>query len=284
MVQISSSKSKGDSQVAAAFDSLANEYDSIWSLGAVGAVQREQVWMGIRLLFLPGGRVLEIGCGTGIDAVRLAQCGVFVFATDISQRMLDVARQRIELEGLGHRITLEQRSIEQLSELEDTKQFDGAFSNFGAFNCVCDLRSAAFSLSKLIRPGGKLAICLINRICLWEMVWYLIHGRPAKAFRRIRAWKGGIETSLQPDTRFRLYYPSAGNLIADFEQYFDPVSSHGIGVLVPPSCMEEMARKRKWIFDKIALLDRYIRRWPILCGLGDHRLYIFTRKNSLGQG
>ncbi len=284
MVHASSLNPKNDSPVAAAFDLLASEYDSIWSQGFVGAAQREQVWMGIRPLFRSGQRVLEIGCGTGVDAVYLAREGVFVHATDISQRMLDMARERVEREGLGPRITLERRSIEQLSELEEPGGFDGAFSNFGGFNCVNDLRSAASSLARLIRPGGRLAVCLMNRICAWEMVWYLLHGRPSKAFRRLSAGNRGLDTSLNSGVGFRVFYPSPGKLIADFQPYFDPVSSHGIGVLVPPSCGEAWERKRKRILDKMASLDRYIRQWPVLRGLGDHRLFVFTRKSGPRQG
>lgn len=40
-----------------------------------------------------GGRVLDIGCGTGKYAIALARTGAGVVATDFSQKMLDAARQ-----------------------------------------------------------------------------------------------------------------------------------------------------------------------------------------------
>ena len=280
MVQVPSLNSTCDSPAAAAFDSLAAEYDSIWTHGVAGILQREQVWQGILPLFHAGQRVLEIGCGTGVDAVRLARKGIYVHATDVSPRMLAMARERIVREGLESRITLEQRSIEQLSGFKEPGGFDGAFSDFGAFNCVRDRRSAASSLAGLMRPGGKLALCLMNRFCLWETVWYLAHGRPSKAFRRLCAGERGLEASLNSDHKFPVFYPAAGRIVADFRQYFDPVSSSGIGVLAPPSCMEAWAQKRKRMFDKLALPDRYLRHLPVLRGMGDHRLFIFSRRTG----
>jgi ubiquinone/menaquinone biosynthesis C-methylase UbiE len=280
MVQVPSLNSNNASPAADAFDSLATEYDSIWTRGVVGIQQREQVWQGILPLFHAGQRVLEIGCGTGVDAVCLARNGIYVHATDVSPRMLAMARDRIGREGLENRITIERRSIEELSGLEEPGGFDGAFSDFGAFNCVRDHRSAALSLAGLIRPGGKLALCLMNRFCLWETLWCLAHCQPSKAFRRLSAGERGVEASLNSYHRFPVFYPAAGRLIAGFRQNFDPVSSSGIGVLVPPSCMEAWALKRKRMFDKLALLDRYLRHRPVLRGMGDHRLFIFTRRTG----
>ena len=277
-------ESNETSPIAAAFDALAAEYDSIWTYGSVGALQREQVWQEIQSLFHSGERVLEIGCGTGVDAVHLARAGIRVHATDISPRMLCMARERIEREGLTHRVTLERRAIEQLGDMEEPNAFDGAFSNFGAFNCTYDLCAAASNLAKLIRPGGKLALCFMSRFCLWETVWYLLHGRSQKAFRRMQAGRNGLETSLGAGIRVQVYYPSARKLKAALHEQFKPISSCGIGVLVPPSCMEQWARGRPEFFSKLAVLDGYMRHWPILRGIGDHRLAIFTRTDASGKG
>ena len=119
--------------VAAAFDRLAPVYDELWTTSAVGRLQREAVWREVDSLFQPGDRVLELGCGTGEDAVRLAGAGVHVHATDISPRMVDITSGRA-----ADRITTEVLAIEDLARLAG--RYDGAIANFGVLNCVSDLR------------------------------------------------------------------------------------------------------------------------------------------------
>ncbi len=266
-----------NSAVASAFDAIAPTYDTMWTGAFIGALQRRQVWQELDSAFRPGERVLEIGCGTGVDAVHLAQAGLLVHATDISMSMLGVARQRIEREGLSRRITLDHRAVEDLIQVDMPGPFDGAYSNFGVFNCVQDFHVAASNLRRLIRPGGKLIICLMGRFCLWETAWYLLHGKLQKAFRRLRGGNGGSEASLVPGLPIRVFYPSIARLASAFRPSFTLLSSCGIGVLVPPSCMEEWAQVRRGAFSRLAVLDERVRRLPVLRALADHRLLVFAR-------
>ncbi len=278
MAQAPSFNLGNPSPVAAAFDVLAPEYDSIWTYGFIGELQRAQVRREILPLFHAGEKVLEIGCGTGADAVGMAQAGIQVHAIDIAQKMLRIAGDRVEREHLQHLITLEQRSIEQLAELDAPNPFDGAISNFGVFNCIHSHRSAVPSLAKWIRPGGWFALCIMGRFCLWETVWYLLHGRLPKALRRPLAGREGCETRLSEGPPIRVYYPTMNRLIADFRTHFEFISSCGVGVLIPPSYMEAFARKRKRSFNTLAVLDERIRNWPLVRGMGDHRFMLFKRK------
>ena len=112
--------------MSAAFDQLASEYDRVWTRSAVGHLQREAVWRHIGALFEPGLSILDLGCGTGEDAVRLMQAGLRVRAIDASGEMVRIARAR----GVDAEIL----SIEDCSLLYES--FDGILSNFGALNCV----------------------------------------------------------------------------------------------------------------------------------------------------
>src|SRR4051812_26260381 len=79
---------------ATAFDRIAAQYDDLWSSTPNGIQQREQVWTTIDSLFHRGQRVLDIGCGTGVDAAHLRDLGIDVHATDASWEMVRAARQR----------------------------------------------------------------------------------------------------------------------------------------------------------------------------------------------
>ncbi len=78
----------------APFDALAERYDDTFTMSKIGQAQRASVWKELERAFHLGDRVLEVGCGTGVDACFLAQRGVTVFACDASSQMIAVAQRR----------------------------------------------------------------------------------------------------------------------------------------------------------------------------------------------
>jgi SAM-dependent methyltransferase len=138
------------------FQRMAPQYAALWSDTAHGRAQREQVWAEIDKLFHRGDRVLDLGCGTGDDAVHLMSRGVDVLGIDTAAGMVEIARTR----GVDAR----QMAIEELASLEG--KFDGAISNFGALNCVADLGRVNANLARLVRRQGRLALCVMSRYCL----------------------------------------------------------------------------------------------------------------------
>jgi ubiquinone/menaquinone biosynthesis C-methylase UbiE len=266
------------SEVAQAFDALSPQYDSAWTESAVGQMQRGQVWRELRPIFSPGERILELGCGTGVDAVFLARLGVRVHATDISQQMLHAAQNRVEREGFAGLVTFEICALEDVGGIAQSEPFDGVFSDFGAVNCLQDLASVAPALAGLMRPDGKLVLCFMGRFCLLETAFYLLHSDPRRAFRRFRAGREGFETSLASGPSFRVYYPSIAQLSAALGDVFKLVSFRSIGILVPPSCLERWAGFRRRTLRALSFLDEHIGGWPLVRGTGDHRLVVFVRR------
>jgi SAM-dependent methyltransferase len=226
----------------------------------VGHLQREAVWRHIGGLFQPGQAVLDLGCGTGEDALRLMQAGLRVRAIDASAEMVTIAR--------GRGVDAETLPIENCGHLKGS--FDIILSNFGALNCVEDLESLRDPLARLVRPGGHLAICVIGRFCAWETAWALLHGQPAKAFRR---WRKSAMSSLG----IRVFYPSRKRMEAAFRPRFKLVSWCGIGLCVPPSYITGLS---PGVLQKLDAFDRRVAHWPLLRGLSDHRLFVFVRSSS----
>jgi ubiquinone/menaquinone biosynthesis C-methylase UbiE len=175
------------------FDQLAAQYDVSWTNSTNGRSQRNIVWSEIDNLFQPGQRVLDVGCGTGEDALHFAANGVHVDAIDASTEMVRIARER----GVPAR----RLSIEDLSDLEGP--YDGALSNFGVLNCVDNLPACAAELARLIRAGGKLAVCVMPRLCWSEILRFEL--------RRVRphvVWRG-----------MPIRYPSAAEVFRAFSQF-----------------------------------------------------------------
>jgi S-adenosylmethionine-dependent methyltransferase len=67
---------------------------------------------------------LEVGCGTGAAAVRLAQLGFHITLLDSSQAMLDIAKHTADEAGVRNRVTLVRGDAAQLTSLFGAASFD----------------------------------------------------------------------------------------------------------------------------------------------------------------
>ena len=61
-----------------------------------------------------GKKVLEIGCGIGTDTISFARHGAQVTAVDLTEKSLEVARQRARVFGIDDRVTFLQANAEEL--------------------------------------------------------------------------------------------------------------------------------------------------------------------------
>lgn len=75
-----------------------------------------------------GERILEMGCGTARNLIRLAERfeGALFFGVDASQEMLDTAFRKIRQAGFEDRICLKHEFAENMKP-EQTFSFDGKF-------------------------------------------------------------------------------------------------------------------------------------------------------------
>jgi S-adenosylmethionine-dependent methyltransferase len=69
-------------------------------------------------------RALDLGCGTGSAAVRLARLGIEVTLLDSSPAMLDLARRKIVDAGVSNKITIHQGDAGHLTEMFESESFD----------------------------------------------------------------------------------------------------------------------------------------------------------------
>jgi ubiquinone/menaquinone biosynthesis C-methylase UbiE len=265
----------------APFDAVAARYDETFTSSSIGRAQRTPVWRELAKAFHAGDRTLEIGCGTGVDACFLAEHGVEVLACDPSSMMIDVTARRVRQSGLQALVRTRALRAEDISTLQPEELFDGAFSNFGALNCVQDLEGLARSLARLLKPRATLMLCWMGPCCLWEMVWYLGQGNPKKAFRRFR--QSRVRAKVADKVYIDVHYPSVRFLARTFAPDFRLKSVRGIGVAVPPSYLERWAQNHPHLLQLCEWSDSRVAGWPGIQLLGDHVLVRLQRTSHGGQ-
>ena len=245
-----------------AFDRVAFDYDHQFTDTPLARALRRIVWERLAVHIRPGMRILDIGCGTGEDAVWLARRGAYVIATDVSSAMLDVTRQKAQQAGLAEMIeTFVLDAASPPSRIEPLRlgrgvqgvRIDGAFSNFGALNCVSDLSLIACALAEWVRPGGVLILVFMSRWCAWEIAWHTLHFQPRAALRRLR--RNGVDARVGGST-IQVWYPSIGRIGAAFRDGFRLTRVAGLGAFLPPSYLEPVISGQPWLFRLLSRLER----------------------------
>ena len=267
----------------ATFDAVAETYDSTFSRTELGRLLRERTRTRLAR-FEPGTRVLELGCGTGEDAVWLAKRGVNVLATDASPAMLEQTRAKAQRAGVDAQIETQVVDLEKpppLPRLAGEGQrvgvFDGAFSNFGALNCVRDLKPLARWLAAQVKPGGRVVLVVMGPLCPWEIA-HAVHYRDWQtATRRLR--REGVIANVGGNL-VRVFYPGPRAVAKIFAPYFRQTHLEGIGVLLPPPYLPGLAARRPHLIQRLANWEaRVASRFPFNL-MGDHYLSELARVES----
>ena len=262
---------------ALAFDAIAPDFDARFGAWSSVAAQRRAVRSALLAAFPNGGRILELGGGTGEDASFLASRGLELFLTDSSPNMVSLARKKLAPLG-GHTEVAAAEEMEELAARllsKDGRMFDGAFSNFAPLNCVLDVKPVARGLARLLKPGAAAMIVVFGTFCPGEVVTEILRGRPRFALRRLR--RGPAPARLS-GREFQVVYHRRADLERAFAPWFKLERHIGIGITVPPSAAEPWITQHPRLLKAMEFVDKGICR-P-LAALGDHVLYQFRRTGA----
>ena len=115
-----------------------------------------------RSYFRPEMTVLEFGCGTGSTALLHAPHVASIRATDLSEKMLEIARAKADDAGVTN-VTFEKASFETLRA--EGESFD-AVLGLSILHLLADLDGALHKVYRLLKPGGRF---FSSTVCIRDM-------------------------------------------------------------------------------------------------------------------
>lgn len=256
-----------------AFDSVAADYDGPRGNNELIQRMRVSLWETVLNTIPVGSTLLDLGCGTGHDAIEFARFGYQVEATDWSPQMIARTQSRVALAGMESRVSATHLGIHQLDQLQG--QFDGIYSNFGPLNCVPDMHVVASECARLLKPGGHLVFSVIGRICPWEVVHYALRGRFKRAAVRTR--RGAMAVGMNRHTIWTYYYLPR-EFYRVFEEHFALQSYRALSLFLPPPYLVDYYRRHQRRCKRLGWLDDHLGGLPLLRNMGDHFLIVMRRR------
>jgi SAM-dependent methyltransferase len=258
-----------------AFDSVAADYDGPRGNNDLIQDMRSEMWRWLDATFTGGSRLIDLGCGTGLDAVRMAKLGHFVTAADWSPLMVQRTRDRADREHVADRVKSIAVGAHELGRLDEAGQYDGAYSNLGALNCVPDLVDVSRECARLVRPGGALVFTVIGRICPWEIAHYLRQRRWARV--KVRFARNVVPVGMNKHTIWTHYF-GPREFYRSFQQHFSLELFRGLCVFAPPPYLTWDREKYPNGHALLWRIDRRVSGWPVIRGMGDHFLIVMRKR------
>lgn len=252
-------------------------YDRDFTHSRIGMAQRHLVWRYLEpVLSTPSMEVLELNCGTGIDAVHIARAGHRVLATDSSGEMLAIARDTARQHGVEHRVQHEQLSFDMLATRMFDRRFDLVLSDFGGLNRIDenDLRALCDPIADVLAQHGRFIAVLMPDRCLSETVHHFLRGDWSEAFRRGRldpTWAGLSGSGVHN------WYHAPRTMSHAMRSRFRAVNVSPIGFFLPPRHAEARLADKPGLIERLARWDAHMmnRRWA--ARFSDHYLIDLER-------
>ena len=152
------------------FDQLYYEIYRSWQTEDINRVEAEFI---ARALDLPqGSRLLDVGCGYARHAVYLAHMGYYVVCLDISDYLLEKARERIKEFNVENRVSIARVDMRYM---DFENEFDGAYIFFTTFGFFSDEENERVieNLYRALKPRGRLLIDLFNPMILLSTAYHI---------------------------------------------------------------------------------------------------------------
>ncbi len=119
-----------------------------------------------------GKRVLEIGCGIGTDTLNFARRGARVTAVDLTEKSLEIARQRAAVFGFQDRICFYRANAEELDHVVPVEPYDLVYS-FGVIHHTPNPDRVLEQVRRYMHERSVLKLMVYHRYS-WKVLWLLL--------------------------------------------------------------------------------------------------------------
>ncbi len=257
------------------FDSAAAHYRGDFDENPLALHQRSLMHSRLQKVITKGIRVLELGCGTGEDAIWMASLGAEVLATDASPEMIGVLRSKMDSSNSYNSIDARILKMPEPFPLPDAS-VDLVFSNFGALNCLSPgaLQMVLAECSRVLVPEGCVIFAVMPRFCLWECVYFMITVRPQLAFRRITP---GPKQVKYHGAKIETYFYGPSQLRGMMRKSFTCISFRPMGLAAPFPGLLKLWKNLRFFIGWVLPLDRLLFRLKFGSSCSDHYFVEGTR-------
>jgi ubiquinone/menaquinone biosynthesis C-methylase UbiE len=150
-------------------DHVANIYDDIYSRSPYWDFYFDLSWRHMKShlpqdLSVP---VHDVGCGTGIFGIRLLKAGFRVCFSDLSARMLDVARRKVDEAGYLDRAEFIKLDMADMSPIPDGR-FGFLCAQGDPLSLCTDAKKALQEVKRTLAPGGTAVLSVDNHATGYE--------------------------------------------------------------------------------------------------------------------
>lgn len=253
-------------KVSEAFSKQSLVFDDLNAENKLSQYLRAQFRNEILTQLKPNSKILELNCGTGLDAIFFAEQGHRVLATDNASGMINELTAKITTNNLNELIQTQLCSFHHLDKIKD-KKFDYIISNFGGLNCTKDLQAVLKQFSGLLNKGGKITLMIMPIICPWELIM-ILKGQFKTAFRRFRK-----DTPAHIEgVYFHCYYYNPSYIQRVLNKDFKQVTLKGICITVPPEFYQNFVERYPKLFKVLSEVDSVIGKFFPFTYCCDHYL------------
>lgn len=264
------------------FDIASENYDETFTYSNIGKMQRAIVYdyLNTHVLGKKSLHILEINCGTGEDAKWFANQNHTVLATDISEGMINKAKQKNDLKNLKFQ-QLDINKIDSCFRRNDNTEsvipakagiqnkFDLIFSNFGGLNCLSNQELEAFfkNASSLLNENGKIVCVIMPKNCIWENNYLFLAGKWKQLFRRNT--KDYLLVNVE-GTSVKTWYYNPKEIVSLTKNEYHIKNYKPIGFFIPPSYLESFFKRNNWLLNSLNWLENQVTNWSFLSRYSDH--------------
>ncbi|MEM7342544.1 MAG: class I SAM-dependent methyltransferase [Actinomycetota bacterium] len=226
-------------------------------------------------------RVLDLGCGTGIDAAHLALTHhAEVVAIDASAAMVERAAQRVAAADVEDLVEVHCADV---GSAEWSRLVAGpvhlVLANFGVVNMVRDLGRLGRVLCDVVVPGtGRVVLVPMARWCPPELAQAAARANVGLGRRRL------VSTADSDYANAPLRYLSGRQLVAALGPGWMAERVEAIGSVLPTMEQHRFVEDRPRLLAGMARLDAAVAGPAARLGVGDHHVVVAAPPAPATQG